>query len=216
MNTKVGVGSPTSICCASTEDEVLRLPAPNVSAERYPAAVVWTPIPCITFFLPFVGHMGVCTSAGVCHDFAGPFYIGEDNLAFGNPTRYVPLVPLLFPSPAYTTVSFCDGSWEVRANTPSVQRPAERLAQFDRAIARVTDGFRRTQNYNFFCNNCHSFVASCLEEAEVGGKGASWNMVALATRVFFTGRFVSFGRFLWSVLPSCIVAAVIGIMAWKL
>ena len=49
---------------------------PRVDPERdvYPFCIVWTPIPGLTWLLPFVGHMGVCDSAGVTHDFAGPYF----------------------------------------------------------------------------------------------------------------------------------------------
>ena len=194
-------------------DGTLRLPPPILGTERYPCSVVWTPIPLITWILPFVGHMGICNSDGICHDFAGPFYIGEDNLAFGVPTRYFSVVPFVFPAPLYTTKQLCDGSWEVRATTAGATRPADRLAQFDRAVARTADRFRRTQNYSFFCNNCHSFTACALEDAD---PTMQFNMVTLAARAFLTGRFVSLARFLWSVLPSAILYTIIGIMAWKL
>lgn len=32
--------------------------------------------------------MGIATSSGVIRDFAGPFSVGEDNMAFGWPTKY--------------------------------------------------------------------------------------------------------------------------------
>ena len=28
-----------------------------------------------SWFIPFVGHMGICTSAGVIRDFAAPYYV---------------------------------------------------------------------------------------------------------------------------------------------
>lgn len=39
------------------------------------------------------GHMGIADSRGVIYDFAGPYTIGEDNMAFGRPTRYLQLEP---------------------------------------------------------------------------------------------------------------------------
>ncbi len=45
------------------------------------------------WFFPFIGHMGICTSSGVIRDFAGPYFVSEDNMAFGNPTRYLQLDP---------------------------------------------------------------------------------------------------------------------------
>ena len=37
--------------------------------------------------------MGICTSEGVIRDFAGPYYVSEGNMAFGEPTRYLKLQP---------------------------------------------------------------------------------------------------------------------------
>ena len=63
--------------------------------QRYPASIVWTPIPCLTWLFPFIGHMGIATSEGIIRDFAGPYYVSEDNMAFGAPTKYWPLDPSL-------------------------------------------------------------------------------------------------------------------------
>jgi hypothetical protein len=43
------------------------------------------------WFFPFIGHMGICTSAGIIRDFAGPYYVGQNQMAFGKPTRYLKL-----------------------------------------------------------------------------------------------------------------------------
>lgn len=53
----------------------------------FPCCIVWTPIPVVTWLLPFMGHMGVCTSAGRILDFAASFYVSADAMAFGNPTK---------------------------------------------------------------------------------------------------------------------------------
>lgn len=37
--------------------------------------------------------MGICSSSGVIRDFAGPYFVSEDLMAFGNPTKYWQLVP---------------------------------------------------------------------------------------------------------------------------
>jgi transmembrane protein 222 len=37
--------------------------------------------------------MGICTSSGVIRDFAGPYFVSEDLMAFGNPTKYWQLSP---------------------------------------------------------------------------------------------------------------------------
>jgi hypothetical protein len=58
---------------------------------RYPYSVVWTPLPFLTALFPFIGHTGVCSGEGVIHDFGSSFYINVDNMAFGNPTKFVKL-----------------------------------------------------------------------------------------------------------------------------
>ena len=37
--------------------------------------------------------MGIATTAGVIRDFAGPYYVSEDNMAFGWPTKYWTMDP---------------------------------------------------------------------------------------------------------------------------
>lgn len=32
--------------------------------------------------------MGIATSTGIIRDFAGPYHVSEDNMAFGKPTKY--------------------------------------------------------------------------------------------------------------------------------
>ena len=51
--------------------------------QRFPHCIVWTPLPCISWFLPFIGHTGICEENGIIHDFAGPYTIGIDEMAFG-------------------------------------------------------------------------------------------------------------------------------------
>lgn len=63
-------------------------------AQRYPTCIVWTPIPLLTWLFPFIGHMGIATSSGVIRDFAGPYFVSTDNMAFGKPTKYWQLDPM--------------------------------------------------------------------------------------------------------------------------
>lgn len=49
--------------------------------------VVWTPIPLLTWLLPFFGHIGVADSQGLIHEFVGPYFINKGSLSFGDPRR---------------------------------------------------------------------------------------------------------------------------------
>jgi hypothetical protein len=56
---------------------------------RFPCCIVWTPIPFITWLVPFIGHIGICREDGVKLDFAGPNFVSVDNFAFGAVARYI-------------------------------------------------------------------------------------------------------------------------------
>jgi hypothetical protein len=56
---------------------------------RFPCCIVWTPIPFITWLVPFIGHIGICREDGAILDFAGPNFISVDNFAFGAVARYI-------------------------------------------------------------------------------------------------------------------------------
>jgi hypothetical protein len=65
----------------------------QVNKNLYPHCILWSPLPPITWILPFIGHTGIADSKGVIYDFAGPYTIGMGGMAFGNPTRYIQLNP---------------------------------------------------------------------------------------------------------------------------
>lgn len=70
------------VCRSSTNGE-----QPDLSFT-----IVWSPLPMITWFLPFVGHTGIADSNGVASDFQGPYFVGDDGrMAFGAPTRFLKL-----------------------------------------------------------------------------------------------------------------------------
>ena len=60
---------------------------------RFPCCVVWTPLPVISWLLPFAGHLGICTEDGVILDFAGSYFVSVDAFTFGATSRYVRLNP---------------------------------------------------------------------------------------------------------------------------
>jgi hypothetical protein len=65
------------------------LQAPSRSPRSWgqPYALVWSPIPVLSWLVPFLGHLGLCSSSGLTYDFAGPFTVNEGQLLFGKPTR---------------------------------------------------------------------------------------------------------------------------------
>ena len=39
------------------------------------------------WLIPIIGHMGIASSVGIIYDFAGPYTVTEDSMAFGRPTK---------------------------------------------------------------------------------------------------------------------------------
>ena len=55
-------------------------------------SIVWSPLPFITWIIPFIGHLGISNSRGIASDFRGPYFVGDDGrMAFGAPTRALKL-----------------------------------------------------------------------------------------------------------------------------
>eukprot|EP00052_Salpingoeca_macrocollata_P017863 m.146174 g.146174 ORF g.146174 m.146174 type:complete len:223 (+) comp20521_c0_seq2:1219-1887(+) len=108
----------------------------DTARDRYPYCVVWTSLPLITWIFPFIGHTGICSSAGITYDFAGPYTINEDNLAFGRPLKYWQLSP-----------SGVHGD------------------NWDAAVSDGCKEYRMRM-HNLCCDNCHSHVAFCLNRMQ--------------------------------------------------
>ncbi|KAI6242978.1 hypothetical protein M3Y99_00208500 [Aphelenchoides fujianensis] len=131
----------------------------NERRHRFPFSVVWTPIPIISWLLPFVGHMGICTSRGVIRDFAGSYYVSEDQMGFGWPTCYLQLDP-----------EKVDGGAQA----------------WDNAVAEASEEYKHHM-HNLFCDNCHSHTALALNLMRYNGK-TNWNMFTLCFLTFFKGK----------------------------
>ncbi|KAG7356741.1 DUF778 domain containing protein [Nitzschia inconspicua] len=135
--------------------------------------ILWSPLPIITWIIPFIGHLGIADSRGYSHDFQGPYSIGTSRkavMAFGPTTRYLKM-------------------------DIGQLSTAERWDDAIREADRIYSG----RMHNLFCDNCHSHVAKALNLMPYGG--GKWNMVKLCFLVFFRGTFVSFGGFLCQFLP---------------
>mmetsp|Transcript_12988 Transcript_12988/g.39313 ORF Transcript_12988/g.39313 Transcript_12988/m.39313 type:complete len:166 (-) Transcript_12988:229-726(-) len=149
--------------------------------ECFPYCLIWTPLPLITWILPFVGHMGICDSSGTIHDFASPFHINRGRLTFGDPTRYIQM----------TEVG--RDSW-------------------DRAVEAARCEYSQGHTYDFCSDNCHCFVAQALNRMQYGGR-RNWNMVSLATLLFFRGKHVGLGGVLRTWLPFTLLCTIAVVLA---
>ena len=130
--------------------------------QRYPFCIVWTPIPCITWLLPCIGHTGICGSDGIIRDFAAPYYVSIDDMAFGNPTKFVIL-----------------------------QLSQKEFLDYDKALETATKNYGKMY-YDFFTNNCHSFVAHFLNKLHYKGR-SNYTMVDVWWMLCTRSKYLSWG-----------------------
>jgi hypothetical protein len=157
--------------------------------------IVWSPLPPITAILPFIGHMGICDSRGVVHDFQGPYYVGQNKdaiMAFGPTTRY-----LKINIGGGAEDDDGGGGGGGLCVTPE---------RWDESILEA-DTIYRGRMHNICCDNCHSHVARALNIMPYGN--TKWDMVKLCFLLFFQGRFVSMGAIAYQFLPFMIIVTLV-------
>ncbi|XP_053688063.1 transmembrane protein 222 [Sabethes cyaneus] len=160
----------------SSDSSVGPIAAINFATDKFPCCIVWTPIPVLTWFFPFIGHMGIAMSSGVIRDFAGPYFVSEDNMAFGRPTRYLQLDPGLL---------------------------AGGVVEWDECVSKASVVYG-TRMHNLVLDNCHSHVAMALSLMKYNDY-ARWNMIVLALWMFVKGKHVSFKGALKTWTPFVVV-----------
>ncbi|XP_060192795.1 protein RTE1-HOMOLOG isoform X2 [Lycium barbarum] len=147
--------------------------------DRFPCCIVWSPLPVLSWFIPFIGHIGICREDGVILDFAGPNFVSVDNFTFGAPTHYFQISK----EQNHDETGSNDDTWE-SALRKSIQEFQHR-------------------SYSIFTCNCHSFVANGLNR--LGFQAGGWNVVNLAIFIFLKGRWVNKTSIVKTYLPPLVV-----------
>ncbi len=173
---------------------------------------------------------GIGDSEGKIHDFAGPYFVGYDDMAFGRPTRYLQLNPKRLidaeawdASLKHADAVYCKrmhNLWCVPAFAAAmsicITLSVAKSGASCSAVASVRYSVSRVRrpspslplSSSPSCDNCHSHVACALNHLRYNSS-EGWNMVKLAAWVFFAGTHVSFGRAVSTWLPFLIICAVI-------
>ncbi|KFD72494.1 hypothetical protein M514_04069, partial [Trichuris suis] len=133
----------------------------DVRRCRFPHCIVWTPIPILTWFLPFVGHVGIALSSGIIHDFAGSYFVSEDDMAFSEPYRYIQC--------QLSKVNGKEQCW-------------------DEGVKHASEVYRG-RSHNLVLDNCHSHVCLALNRMAYN-HSTSWSPIVLCLWMFFKGRYV--------------------------
>ena len=145
-------------------------------------AIVWSCLPGITAFLPFVGHAGLLRSDGALLDFAFSYVFNLDMPAFGKPIRILSLEPFMRASAGAASCDFVrvhDGSDTTSTTTTTGGSDLKDEGRFVSGWDKIlSEAVRRYQNerYAFFTHNCHTFTAHCLNKAKIPGPCTSLSL----------------------------------------
>lgn len=194
---------------------------------RFPCCIVWTPLPILSWFIPFIGHIGICREDGVILDFAGPNFVCVDNFTFGSPRRYIQINRekvgwwLIYIITSYHLVCIfhytnqplqCDILDAFDYGRDRTGTTAATMT-WDEALKESTQEFQH-RAYNLFTCNCHSFVANCMNRMGYSGR-SDWNVVNLAAFIFIKGVWIRRSSFIRTFTPVLIVLG-LGFMFGKL
>jgi transmembrane protein 222 len=154
--------------------------------DHFPVCVVWTPLPLLSWLVPFVGHLGIATSDGTLHDFAGSYYIRKHptSLAFGPVCKYVPI--------------------DLAHIKQALHSDYSPTFVWDRAVQEADHEYEH-MTHNLLCNNCHSHVAMVLNRLQYKGF-THWNTVTLIAFVVWHGKWVSAKRMLMVWAPFLLIS----------
>uniref|UniRef100_A0A4W4FZ65 Uncharacterized protein n=1 Tax=Electrophorus electricus TaxID=8005 RepID=A0A4W4FZ65_ELEEL len=126
--------------------------------SRYPY-LIW--FHC-SWFLPFIGHMGICTSTGVIRDFAGSYFVSQLNVLFIIVQRY----------------------WKLDKD----KLYSGGFSAWDTAVHDASEEYKHRM-HNLCYDNCHSHVATALNLMRYDNS-ISWNMVNLCLLFFIHSKHV--------------------------
>ncbi|XP_043477381.1 transmembrane protein 222 [Leptopilina heterotoma] len=166
--------------CEISENSLIMDTGIEPTRHRFPFCVVWTPIPLLTYLFPFIGHMGIGTSKGIIVDFAGPYHVSEDSMAFGWPTKY----------------------WQL-----DYAKAKGGVQGWDSAIAEGAEVYRGRM-HNLCWDNCYSHVALTLKLMNYDNT-SHWNMIKIGFLMTIYGKYISFRHFVQTWGPFTIIISVI-------
>ena len=147
--------------------------------QRFPHSIVWTPIPCLSWLCPLIGHMGITTSSGIIRDFAGPYFVSEDNMAFGKPVKY----------------------WQI-----DIEKEGIAPEQWDKAINESCEEYKNRMH--ILCwDNCHSHCSYALSSMKL--RQRNWNAFDTWFFMSLNSKYISCAKALYTYLPFLILFGII-------
>ena len=169
---------------------------------KHPCSLVWTPLPLLTWIFPLIGHMGITDETGVVHDFIGHGYINVGALSFGRPTLFVPLYASHVAHPP-TSSRLELVKRMCHRPLPTAMEEAVYTAHMGSAST-----IYQTERYNILLNNCHSYVATCLNKMHLLGFN-QWKAMDVWLLFIMQFHFISISRTLQTFLPFLIICTLV-------
>jgi hypothetical protein len=135
-DTDTGTDTPHSIMPSSSSSSSSHPPIlkNDPSNNIFPYAIVWGALPLLSWLIPFIGHLGICDSQGVTHDFAGSYYVTKNEFMVGRVLRYY---------------------------TVPIDKYAITAEEWDSAVYEADTEYSQ-QSHNILLNNCHHHTACAL------------------------------------------------------
>jgi len=153
--------------------------------ENFSNCIIWTTIPIISWIIPIIGHVGICTSSGVSHDFAGSYKIRTGRLTFGDPHKFVKL--------NIAENNIFDNA--ILQTDEIFKHKLHSLCWYFLISLKVS-------------NNCHNHVANVLNIIKYGGY-ENYNMVSIWWMMLTKSKYVSCGKIIRTYLPFFIIVSLI-------
>ncbi|OZJ03616.1 hypothetical protein BZG36_03717 [Bifiguratus adelaidae] len=149
--------------------------------------------------------MGIADTRGVIYDFAAPYTVSVDHMAFGRPTRYLQLRPENATSMTWDDAVY-DGAKFYQTQMASASR--------SRMMDCLAHRFLLYRQHTLLWNNCHSHTAYTLNLMNYSN--TRWNAWKLVIMIWTHGHFCSPTAALTTFTGFAIVLLVVLVLAFSL
>lgn len=149
---------------------------------RFPNSIVWSRLPVISYIIPVIGHVGIGDEEGVIYDFSGDQCVAIDNFTFGpDPIKYF-----------------------------IVELDRVKARDWDRCIKIAAERYRR-KRHSLCTNNCHHFVAECLNELKVDNR-TNWTQFDVWKMITFHSKYTEKRGWLGHLGPFVLIMMVLTLL----
>ncbi|ELP86259.1 hypothetical protein EIN_113730 [Entamoeba invadens IP1] len=152
----------------------------NPNEKYFPYCVVWSTIPLISWFIPFVGHTGIGDSNGWIYDFQGSYSIGKrrQTTCFGSVKKYIPI--------------------ELMGVSDK---------EYDDAIDEMNKKYQSLQHL-LIIQNCHEHVGDVLSKVRYQNK-TNWGTLSMLWLIATQSKYVSSKEILKTYGPFFVICCVL-------